>query len=74
MTNPAQALGAVSEALYGLWAPSLLARDLRVSERSVRRWKAGTHAMPDGMLFELWTLCIARASLLGKIADKLQPR
>ena len=39
----------VGEALYGVQWHSDLSRDIGVSERSIRRWLAGTDAVPKGV-------------------------
>lgn len=41
---------AVGEALYGAHWQSPLARDLQVSDRTVRFWTAGERAVPDTIL------------------------
>lgn len=72
--TPSDRLQSVSTALYGSWSPSSLAEDLGVSERSVRRWVAGSHAIPETIWPELRTICLDRAdslmALMGEI-DKL---
>lgn len=40
----------VGEALYGAHWQSPLARDLNVSDRTVRFWTAGERALPDTIL------------------------
>ena len=42
LMTPPEALAAISDALFGCWSPALLAAELGVSERTVRRWRAGS--------------------------------
>lgn len=65
-------LAETGEALYGPRWQSDLARDLGVSDRTVRRWAAGTHDMPPGVCSDLLRLAVERARRLDKLAKRLQ--
>ena len=65
-------LVAVGEALYGPRWQSDLARDLGVSDRTMRRWAAGTHHPPPAVQDDLLRLVIERKGLLGKLERTLQ--
>jgi len=60
----------IGEALYGPLFQSALARDLGVSDRTMRRWVAGTHEPPEGLQDELHALVRARIALLQKQLPK----
>lgn len=60
------------EALYGPQWQSALARDLDVSDRTVRRWVAGTTELPVGVYVDLLRLVTERAALLDALAKRLQ--
>lgn len=60
------------EALYGPQWQSALARDLGVADRTVRRWVAGTTAIPAGVHVDLVRLAIERAARLDSLADRLR--
>lgn len=55
------------EALYGPRWQSDLARDLMVSDRTVRRWVDGSIDVPDGVYLELLGLCNERAAELDDL-------
>jgi hypothetical protein len=55
------------EALYGPRWQSELSRDLKVSDRTVRRWVAGSDDVPDGVYLELLGLCNERAAELDDL-------
>jgi hypothetical protein len=61
------------EALYGPRWQSELARDLDVSDRTVRRWVAGSDDVPDGVYVDLHRLITERADDLDELL-KLLPR
>ena len=48
-TSHSHLLRQIGEALYGAGWQSDLSRDIGVSDRSVRRWLAGTDAVPEGV-------------------------
>ena len=60
------------EALYGPQWQSALARDLDVSDRTVRRWVAGTIDVPVGLYVDLLRLTQERAANLDALADRLR--
>lgn len=59
------------EALYGPRWQSDLARDLRVSDRTVRRWDAGQNEIPAGVWADLRALLKARGLALASVRRKL---
>jgi hypothetical protein len=61
----------VGEALYGLAWQSPLSRDLKVADRTVRRWLAGDFPVPDGVWPEIAAICAKRGDTLAKWADRL---
>lgn len=60
------------EALYGPRWQSELARDLAVSDRTVRRWVAGTSEVPSGLWVDLLRLTQERAAALDALAPRLR--
>lgn len=64
-------LRAAGEALYGTRWQSDLARDLKVSDRTVRRWDAGSNEIPSGVWPELRALLRARGLALASVRRKL---
>ena len=60
------------EALYGPRWQSELARDLEVSDRTMRRWVAGTTDVPAGLYIDLLRLTQERAAQLDALADRLR--
>lgn len=60
------------EALYGPLWQSALARDLGVSDRTVRRWVAGTSEVPAGLYLDLLRLTQERAAVLDALAGRLR--
>ena len=67
----ADLLKRVGEALYGAQWQSPLARDLGVSDRTMRRW-AAPEGPPDSIIGELLALVRARSTTLGEIAEALE--
>lgn len=59
------------EALYGQQWQSALARDLGVSDRTVRRWVAGGEP-PPGVYVDLLRLTQERAAALDTLAPRLR--
>lgn len=59
------------EALYGPRWQSELARDLEVSDRTMRRWAAGTHDVPQGLYTDLLRLTAERVAKLDELAGRL---
>ena len=65
-------LRAAGEALYGSRWQSDLARDLGVSDRTMRRWAAGSDAMPPGVALDLLPLCDERIAALEAIKGAIR--
>lgn len=63
-------LHSIGNALYGPRWQSELARDLGVSDRTVRRWSAGEHQVPDGVWDELWLRMSARCGELRALIQQ----
>jgi methylphosphotriester-DNA--protein-cysteine methyltransferase len=61
----------VGEALYGPRWQSDLARDLGVSDRTMRRWLARTDDLPPGVALDLLRLCEERAAQLDEVRERL---
>ena len=55
------------QALYGPRWQSEIARDLKVADRTVRRWVDGSSDVPDGVYLELLSLCTERAADLDDL-------
>lgn len=60
------------EALFGPRWQSELARELQVSDRTVRRWVAGTSEVPAGLYVDLLRLTQERAAVLDALAPRLR--
>ena len=60
------------EALHGPQWQSALARDLGISDRTMRRWVAGTYPVPEGVRDDLLRLCAERGALLEEGAQRLK--
>lgn len=60
------------EALYGPRWQSDIARDLNVSDRTMRRWLAGADDLPPGVASDLWRLCEEREVVLHDVIDRLK--
>ena len=58
--------------MYGPQWQSALARDLGVSDRTVRRWVAGATDMPSGLYVDLLRLTLERAAVLDGLAPRLR--
>lgn len=61
----------VGEALYGPRWQSELARDLDISDRTVRRWAAGEADPRHGVWTDLRRLIADRREMLGALAYRL---
>jgi hypothetical protein len=59
------------EALYGPRWQSDLARDLNVTDRTVRRWVEGTSNVPDRVYVDLLRLCEGRLLELDRLIKAL---
>lgn len=64
-------LHSAGEALYGPRWQSDLARDLGVSDRTVRRWVAGDDP-PPGVYIDLLRLVVERQVALDDLVDALK--
>lgn len=62
----------VGRALYGARFTSQMARDLDVSEATVRRWINGEYDVPVEMLLNLRKLVGKRATAINKLSDALR--
>jgi DNA-binding transcriptional regulator YiaG len=62
----------VGEALYGPLWQSALARDLKVADRTVRRWAAGDFRMPPTLADELLKLILDRVETLKDVSKGLR--
>lgn len=60
------------EALYGPRWQSDLARDLGVSDRTMRRWAASAEEAPPGVYLDLLRLTQERSMALEALADRLK--
>lgn len=63
-----------AEALFGPHWQTELARSAGVTDRTVRRWVAGTSPVPAGLYAELADAAAARAQVLTDLADKLREK
>ena len=61
----------VGKALYGPRWQSEVARNLEVSDRTIRRWVDGSYDVPDGVYLELLGLCQERAAELDELIEVL---
>jgi len=61
----------VGNALYGQQWQSALARDLGVSDRTMRRWVAGDTEPPTGVRDDLIRLAHVRLADLKSVIDEL---
>lgn len=62
----------VGEALYGPRWQSDLARDLDVSDRTIRRWASGADDLPVGVYTDLLRLTVERVQTLTDLADRIR--
>jgi len=60
------------EALYGARWQSDLARDLGVSDRTVRRWAAGSFAVPAGVWGLIHNLLRERGVAMANVRRRLK--
>lgn len=67
-------LAECGKALYGPRWQSDLARDLGVSDRTMRRWVAGTHDVPQGLYTDLLRIAEERAHVLDELTERLRER
>ena len=59
-------------ALYGERWQSEIARDLGVTDRTVRRWLAGDQPVPSGVAVDLLRLLTERASDIDDLLPRLK--
>lgn len=64
-------LRTVGEALYGTNWQTQLAAEMKVADRTMRRWAAGDFEPPPGIWQELAAICRKRGEALVKLADSL---
>ncbi len=64
-------LNEIGEALYGNDWKGQLARDLEVSDRTVRRWANGDAPIPDGLRDDLPGVIANRIEELRRLKDRL---
>lgn len=62
---------AIGEALWGSRWQTDMATALGVSDRTVRRWAAGSERPRSGVYVDLKRLCVDRAAALDDIIDRL---
>jgi len=67
----ARLLKRCGQALYGPRWQSEVARHLKISDRTVRRWVDGSSDVPDGIYLELLGLCQERAAELDDLITML---
>jgi hypothetical protein len=72
MTKEQKLLSDVGEALYGSRWQSELARNIGVSDRSIRRWVAGTDEVPDAAWRDMALLLETRAIDLGELRHRVR--
>lgn len=60
------------EALYGPRWQTELARDLNVTDRTMRRWVSTADDLPPGVALDLWRLCEERAADLTDLSEHLK--
>ncbi|EPY03503.1 hypothetical protein K678_00290 [Magnetospirillum fulvum MGU-K5] len=71
-TDPAALIAAVGQSLFGTHWQTDMAAALSVSDRTVRRWAAGTDAPRAGVWTDLHRLCLERAQALDDLAEQLK--
>ncbi len=64
-------LRAAGEALYGPLWQSALARDIDVTDRTMRRWVGGDNPIPENVGRELRALLKARGLAMAAVRRKL---
>ena len=69
--TPAEMIAMVGEALYGPRWQTPLAADLAVSDRTMRRWAAGTDVPRAAIVSELMSLVLTRADTLRRLEARL---
>jgi transcriptional regulator with XRE-family HTH domain len=74
MATDQKLLTAVGEALYGARWQSDIARDLGVSDRTIRRWASGEDIPRPGVWRDLLALVLAHEKGLGVVKRALMAR
>jgi len=70
---PPALLRRIGEAFHGSEWQNRLARQLEVSDRTVRRWVAGEMAVPSGVTAELFRMVCQLQGDLQNIAREMDP-
>jgi hypothetical protein len=71
MIDPLIRLQRAGRALYGARWQRDLARDLRIAERTIRRWISDPSTIPDRTWPEIIGLLAARADFMAKLQAEL---
>lgn len=64
----------IGKALYGERWQTSLANDLRVADRTMRRWVSGASPIPPAIWFEIDEILAARAACIGDVRRKITGR
>jgi hypothetical protein len=72
--NDTQLLSQAGEALYGEHWEAALSREIRISDRSMRRWANGTDPIPWGVWFDIYRHLEARTVTLSDLKANLFER
>jgi hypothetical protein len=70
---PPALLRRIGEAFHGPEWQNRLARQLDISDRTVRRWAAGEMAVPPGVAAELYEMIREQQGELQDVAREVQP-
>lgn len=68
----AELLRVAGETLYGSRWQTELARNLSVSDRTMRRWAAGGDSIPHGVARDLLRMCEERERAIGALRERLK--
>lgn len=71
-SSSSELLAACGEALFGPRWQSEIARLLRVNDRTVRYWVAGTNPIPPGVWGEIKAELRTRVHVLSALTEKLK--
>lgn len=71
MKRDRDTLREVGEALYGPLWQSVLSRELKIADRTMRRWAGGQFPVPEGVWAQIATLCSTRGDALRRWAERL---
>jgi hypothetical protein len=72
--NDQQLLQSIGEALYGPQWINALARDIYISERSMRRWAGGSDKIPWGVWHDAFKLLETRFKAINSLKDDVWDR